>query len=192
MKALRRAVRRALANPIARMIGGAQAALAERADRDAVVLDLERQFQRNEFDCGAAAPFAILRYYRKGRSLDATFDALGTSEEDGTSEGAIFRLFRARGLRPMIKVRATLRDLRAGLDVGSPALVSVNGEKHWSVVYGYSRERIWVADPSAYQCFLRQAIPTADFRARWDRWAIIVGPSPPRRRRPPTPVRKPR
>lgn len=176
-----RAVRRSL-NPIARWVGGLQADLAMRADPRAVVLDLERQLQRNEYECGAAGPFAILRYHGRGRSLDATARLLGTSEEDGTPEGPIIRLFCARGLRPVVKARCTLRDLRAGIDAGAPALVIVNDESHWSVVYGYSRDRMWIADPSAYQSFLRAAIPTAEFRARWDRWAVIVQAGPRRRR----------
>ena len=181
VKQAKRAVRRAL-NPIAKTVGGLQARIAARDPR-AVVLDLERQLQRNEYECGAAGPFAILRYHGKGRSLDATALAVGTTEEDGTSEGPILRLFRARGLRPIVKARATLRDVRAGIDAGAPVLVCVNQETHWSVVYGYSRDRIWLADPSAYQAFAREAITNAEFRERWDnRWAVIVRAGPRRRR----------
>ena len=42
-----------------------------------------------------------------------------------------------------------------------------------SVVYGYSKDKIYLADPSIYQG-VRPGISIERFRQRWDRWAMVV------------------
>lgn len=141
---------------------------------DAILLDVERRPQPDGFSCGVYATLMILEYHGKARSPRAIARALKT-DEDGTRQGPILTLFRQRGLEPIIQARATLRDLRRGIDQGAPSLVSVNDGGHGSVVCGYSRGTICLADPSIYQG-LRRGISVERFRKRWDRWAMDVNP----------------
>lgn len=140
-------------------------------DRDAALLDVRRSIQLDSYSCGVQSAYMILRYYGRGRSRTATERALGT-DEDGTSTARLLALFRKRRLKPVIKARATLADLRRGIDEHAPALVSLDDGGHWAVVYGYGRGTVYVADPSARR--LRVAVPTPVFRRRWDHWAMIV------------------
>ena len=144
----------------------------EARDDDAVLLDVRRSVQADGFSCGAQSALMILRYHGKGRSIDATMRALDT-DEDGTSTGPLLKLFRQRGLKPVIKARATIADLRCGIENGAPSLVSLDDESHWGVVYGYSATRIYLGDPSIRKT-LRVGLTVRAFRARWDRYAVVV------------------
>ncbi len=148
--------------------------LEERLARDAVLLDVERSIQTDGYSCGAQSAFVILRHFSRARSIAAVTRAAKT-DEDGTSTRALLALFRKRGLKPVINARATVRDLRRAIDGGAPALVSMDDECHWAVVYGHSCGRVFVADPSIRKT-LRVGLSVEAFRARWDRWAMIVRP----------------
>lgn len=154
-----------------RIAGWAQS-IEESFARDAVVLDIERSVQLDSFSCGAQVAYMCLAYHRKARSIAAVTRALDTDEE-GTSTRSLLTLFRGRGLKPIVKARATLVDLRTTIDAGAPLIVSMDAESHWSVVYGYGSGRWFVADPSIRKT-LRVGLSTEVFRARWDRWAMIV------------------
>ena len=140
---------------------------------DATLLDIGRSLQLDSYSCGAQSAFMILRYYGKARSPAAVARALGTNEENGTSGEAIRSLFRQRGLRSVVRSKATLRDLKEAIDAEAPALVSLDDEGHWGVVYGYSRQKVYLADPSIRRSW-RVACAKDAFRERWDRWAMIV------------------
>lgn len=140
-------------------------------DSGAVILDVRRSLQLDSFSCGAQSAYMNLRYYGRGRSPVAVGRALGTNE-DGTATGPIRDLFRGRGLTPVINGRARLRHLIAAIDVGAPALVSLADGGHWGVVYGYSTEKIYLADPSMKR--LRVGVSRRAFLDRWDHWAMVV------------------
>jgi len=149
---------------------------AQRADEafsdDAVLLDVERSVQLDGWSCGAQSGYMLLRYFGKARSLDATARALRT-DEDGTSEASLLRLFRQRQLRVRVRKRATLRDLRGGIDRDAPSLVSMDDGGHWAIVYGYSASKIFVADPSLLRS-VGVGFAVSAFENRWDHWAAIV------------------
>ena len=152
--------------------GWVQAVDESRADDEAVLLDIKRSVQADDWSCGAQSAFMILRYFGKARSVTAVVQALGT-DRDGTSVRQLLDLFRRRRLRPVIMPEATPADLRRGIDEGAPAVVSLDDGGHWGVVYGYAPDTIYLADPSLRRAF-RVAGSTESFCRRWDRWAMVV------------------
>ena len=153
-------------------VAGWVQSIEEGAAGDAVLLDVDRSIQVDGYSCGAQSAFMILRYFNKARSIAAVTRALGTNE-GGTSTKALLTLFRKRGLKPVINAQATLADLRRAIDREMPALVSLDDEAHWGAVYGYSPGKIFVADLSLRKS-VRVGLSIEAFRARWDRWAMIV------------------
>lgn len=139
---------------------------------DAVLLDVRRSIQMDGWSCGLQSAVMVLRCHDKRHDIAAIQPVLGT-DEDGTSVGALLRLFRGRGLKPEIKAEATIRDLRSGIDTGAPSIVSLDNEAHWGVVYGYSSTKIYLADPSILRT-VRVGLSRERFRRRWDRWAMLV------------------
>lgn len=153
-------------------VAGWAQSIDESRDDDAVLLDVSRSVQADGFSCGAQSALMILRCHGKGRSIDATIRALST-DEGGTRTGALLKLFRQRGLKPVIKAHATLRDLKRGIDDKAPSIVSLDDEAHWGVVYGYSSTRVYLADPSIRNA-IGVGLSCARFGRRWDRWAMLV------------------
>lgn len=143
------------------------------ADSDAVILeDFPRPVQGDPFTCGVQATFAVLRWFGRARSPSAVIKALGTTS-DGTDEHQIRRVLRARGLHVRVLPRAGVDDLRRAIHADSPAIVLMDDESHWAVVYGYDDGGFYVAD-SAVARAARVRQSSDDFRSRWDRWAMVV------------------
>ena len=153
-------------------VAGWAQSIDEAFSGDAVLHDVDRSIQVDGYSCGAQSAYMILRYFGRARSIAAVTRALGTNE-DGTSTKALLALFRKRGLKPMINANATLDVLRGAIDDEAPALVSLDDEAHWGEVYGYSSGKVFVADPSIRKS-VRVGLSVEAFRARWDRWAMIV------------------
>lgn len=146
--------------------------LDERRDEHAALLDVRRSVQVTTFTCGSESAYMVLRFHGKARSMNAVRRALDT-DRDGTSTASLLQLFRRRGLKPVIRARATLDDLRRGIVDGAPSIVSLDEASHWGVVYGVSATRVYLADPSLLRSF-RVAVPTDRFLERWDCWAMTV------------------
>ena len=129
-------------------------ALAEKAKSieewlapDLVLLeDFPRSLQMDEYSCGAQAAFAVLKYYGKARSIKNVTRELG-STSDGTDSGQLRRLFKRRGLRPVVLKKPTIKSLKKEINAGNPVIVSLDTD-HWAPVYGYGRGCIFVADPA--------------------------------------------
>ena len=151
---------------------GAVQRVDEAFSNNAVLLDVERSIQLDGWSCGAQSGYMLLRHFGKARSVDATARALGTDEE-GTSESSLLRLFRQRRLEVRVRKRATLSDLRRGIDRDALSLVSMDDGSHWAIVYGYSVGKIFVADPSLLKS-VGVGLTVGDFEHRWDHWAAIV------------------
>jgi ABC-type bacteriocin/lantibiotic exporter with double-glycine peptidase domain len=142
---------------------------------DAILLPrFARSIQVDGWSCGAQSAYMILKYHRKARSIKNVHKELGTNE-DGTSEDALKRLFRKRGLSVYEFKNPTLAKLENAIDRRSPILIHVSTRKidHWAVVYGYDKGHIWVADPSLKRPLCRQT--RASFRSRWKGYGIVVG-----------------
>jgi ABC-type bacteriocin/lantibiotic exporter with double-glycine peptidase domain len=147
----------------------------EQLYRDAVILPhFPRSIQLDGYSCGAKSTYIVLRYFGK-RCSPATVEAeLGTTWE-GTSKSDIKRVLRKRGLKVVECSRMNLRELRSAIDAGSPVLVSLYENWHYSVVYGYSGRHIFVMNPSlgsmgAVKC----AVRLVEWRRIFDGWGIVV------------------
>lgn len=143
-----------------------------RHDDGAVVLPLERVVQLDGYSCGVQSAYMVLRYHGRARSINGVLRQLDTGT-DGTSAAALTRLFRARGLTVGMHRRARFVDIERRIDAGTPLVVSLYDGGHWVVVYGYSRQHVYVADPLCTRASV--VVPRARFRAKWDRWVMAVG-----------------
>lgn len=163
--------------------------LASRAQRleeafypDAVLLrGFPRLLQLDRYSCAVQSACMILRYFRKGMPIRRIESELGTTAEDGTSRTQLTRLLVRRNLKVETVNRCTHQKLRDAIDSKAPVLVFVD-QDHCAVLYGYFRGTFFVADPALNRAAL-VAHSTAQFRARWDRVAIIVRRRPAKRRK---------
>jgi ABC-type bacteriocin/lantibiotic exporter with double-glycine peptidase domain len=145
----------------------------EEWDLSAVVLKgVRRSLQLDRYSCGVQCTKVILGYFGRCLSIESIERRLGTDEE-GTSISAIRQLMKSRGLTTTICVDATIRDVKRAIDSGQPVLVSLSGSKHWAVVYGYSREAVFVADSSITKNLWCRVSKTR-FHRQWDRWMMSV------------------
>jgi len=62
-----------------------------------VIKGIRRSIQMDNFSCGAHCTYMIVNYYNKKMSLGKIIKQLRT-DENGTSEKAIFSLFKKKGL----------------------------------------------------------------------------------------------
>jgi ABC-type bacteriocin/lantibiotic exporter with double-glycine peptidase domain len=133
-----------------------------------------RSIQLDGYSCGAKSTYIILRYFGKRCSAVSVETELGTTGE-GTSKSDIKRVLRKRGLKIVECSRMNFRDLKSAIDAGSPVLVSLYDNWHYSVVYGYSGRQIFVMNPSLGSMgAIRCAIRLAEWQRIFDRWGIVV------------------
>jgi predicted double-glycine peptidase len=97
-----------------------------------------RKLQADTFSCGAQGALAVARMLRR----------LGTDDE-GTTDAALRRLFRRYGFRGRPVTEGARSDLDRAIDDGSPVIVSVDRRSpHCAIVYGIGPGRVYIADPS--------------------------------------------
>jgi|WetSurMetagenome_2_1015567.scaffolds.fasta_scaffold197464_2 ABC-type bacteriocin/lantibiotic exporter with double-glycine peptidase domain len=147
----------------------------EHAEEATVLIEgMERSIQLDRHSCGAQSIFMVLKHFGKARSFDAVKKALGT-DADGTSQTAMIRLLRARGLRVSELTDNSVRAIERSIGRGSPiiAWMGRGAENHRVVLYGYSRSHIWILDPSPKNT-LGVRITRSQFRRRWGQYAIAV------------------
>jgi hypothetical protein len=130
-----------------------------------------RPVQGDDFSCGAQVAFAIAAFYGRARSVSAVMKALGTTTE-GTDSGQLAAFFRARDLRARAIASASMEELRSAIRAGAPVIVSMDGD-HWAAVYGFERGAVYLADPALNRS-PRVRILSAEFRRRWNGWAMVV------------------
>jgi ABC-type bacteriocin/lantibiotic exporter with double-glycine peptidase domain len=145
---------------------------------DAITLpDFPRSIQLDDYSCGAKVVYCILQYYDKQCTLDSVERLLKT-DEDGTSVSDIKRVLNRYGLVCRTLRKPGLRDLKAAIDDDCPVLVSLYDGSHYAVIYGYSSSHIFVSNPSLNVLTgygsIRCAIPNAEFRKVWDKWAVVL------------------
>ena len=145
---------------------------------DAVTLPgFPRSIQLDDYSCGAKAVYCILQYFNKQCTPGSVEKQLQT-DEDGTDVSDIKRVFRRYPLNCRTLRNPGIQDLKTAIDNECPILITLNDGEHYAVVYGYSLSHIFVSNPSlnilnGYGS-IRCAIPNAEFRKIWDRWAVIV------------------
>lgn len=144
--------------------------------------DFPQRYQLDDYSCGSRSTQMVLDYYGRPMGYRAIKEELGT-DEDGTSMAPIARLLRARGLAVTQYPRMQLRDLERCLRRGI-VIVQVDGD-HVAVVHDIDERHVYIADPSPSRCNTARQM-RARFRARWDRWGMVIvdrdngRPTPPR------------
>ncbi len=137
-----------------------------------ILSGFRRSLQLDEYSCGVQSVYMILNYYDIDYKHKKLEKKLGTTE-DGTDLKSIRALFKKHGLKTKIITNATLRDIKKAISEGFPILISVFEGEHWSTVYGYSDENIYIADPSVIKN-IQVKISKPKFKEQWDRWIMIV------------------
>jgi ABC-type bacteriocin/lantibiotic exporter with double-glycine peptidase domain len=132
-----------------------------------------RSIQLDGYSCGAKSTYIVLKYFGK-RCSPATVEAeLGTTWE-GTSKSDIKRVLRKHRLEVVVHSRMNLRDLKSAINAGSPVLVSLYENWHYSVAYGYSGRHVFVMNPSLGSMgSVNCAVRLAEWHRIFDRWGIV-------------------
>ncbi len=143
----------------------------ERIRSAIVIRGMRRSIQMDNFSCGAHCTYMIVNYYNKKMSLGKIIKQLRT-DENGTSEKAIFSLFKKKGLSVYEKWNASRKDIKKAVDNGFPILISMH-QDHWSIIYGYTKTGIFILDPSLGYIF--NEWNWKEFLKVWDdRWIAVV------------------
>ena len=155
----------------------AAARIEESAYPHAVILpDFPRSIQLDGYSCGAKSVYTILKYFGKRCTPQGVERALHT-DEYGTAVWDIKRVLKKLGLKSRTLRKPGLRDLKAAIVAGCPVLITTWQAEHYSVVYGYSDSKIFIANPSIDVSGVGRlscAVPKAEFRRAWDRYGIVV------------------
>ncbi len=141
-------------------------------DTNCHILNIDRSLQLDSYSCGVQSTFVILKYYGKARSVKYVEKLLGT-DKDGTSETAIYKLFRKRGLKVSLRKTATFSTIKDSIsNYEAPFLTTIYNYEHYIVVYGFSDSYIYVLDPLIKHPFVRWN--KKKFKDRWDSWGAII------------------
>lgn len=123
-----------------------------------VVLPIKPVVQQNHYECGVACVGTILKTIGLKYNHERVKKHLGTNREYGTLPVRIAGYLGSRKVDYKEKHRASLDDLERNLRRGRLCLVAYQawGNKkyfetlesgHYSVVFGYEKDYLWLADP---------------------------------------------
>jgi len=158
---------KAILETVARGLGGLH------AGQDDVRLDIRPRLQLDDYSCGLQSLASILDYYDYAVDLDELADDIGLTE-DGCDEDQIRRAIRAYGLKHRSMSRMSLAKIQQCIDDGEPILVAPNNG-HWSVLYGYGEDSVYIMDPRVKQTFGRAGKNNLEqFLGSWNKWGIAV------------------
>ncbi|MBI4678438.1 MAG: C39 family peptidase [Elusimicrobia bacterium] len=144
--------------------------------------------QATDYTCGVAALQSVLGWFGMDLREDELAKELKPDPQEGTDFRRMAKAAEARGLAVSVRKDATLSELRAALDQGKPAILSVQawagspgaegpraGGKvdyavdwkngHYVVAIGYDAKDFYFMDPSLLGHY--GAIPAAELPARW-------------------------
>ncbi len=171
------------------------------------IINLHIVRQTFDYDCGAKALQVVMAYYGLDIREDKLLKELGTGPE-GTRVERMIAAARRRGFDVEAHDRWQLRDLKARLDAGHPAIVLLqawadrymtlkdwqqdNHDGHYAVLIGYSKQVLLFEDPSSFR---RTWLRITEFMARWhdydsaagrqyERFAMLLRGRPPARQAP--------
>jgi len=160
-----------------------------RVGADDVVLNFPVNVQFDGYSCGYQSLSSILRYYEVDCEGAEVKELMGLTE-DGSDEDGIRRVLRRQRLGWRTFETGTHRRLHGAIDRGHPVLVAVNNDNHWSVVFGYGPEHLFVMDPSIGRALRHLGKVQRDgFLSRWAGWGMEISP-PSRTRRRVAPARE--
>ena len=146
--------------------------------------------QYGGYTCGTTCVQMLMNWlepYQADLNLTAYEEALGTTEEAGTSPDAILAFFEENDVRVIAREKQTTDDLIAALDRGHPVLVCIQAwgadgyntqdpsdadtylaEGHWVICVGYQKKIdgnvFYFNDPA---CVGYGLMREADFNRRW-------------------------
>lgn len=138
-----------------------------------VVLNVRPRVQLDHYSCGAQSLASILDYYDYEVDEDEVAEAIRLTR-NGVDEHDIRAGIRAYGLRHRSMRRMKFADIQRCIDKEQPILVAPQ-DSHWSVIYGYGDDSIYVMDPSLGRAFYyagRRELSA--FLQTWNRWGIAV------------------
>ncbi|MFA6318520.1 MAG: C39 family peptidase, partial [Elusimicrobiota bacterium] len=144
--------------------------------KGALLLPLTRQ--ATPYTCGAAALQSVLRYYGEEVREDRLSAELGADPEEGTRFWSILEAALRRGIGAEAFLDASLADLKAALDRGSPVIVAFQAwadpptdyaedwdDGHYAVAVGYDAKNLYFMDPSTLGNYTY--VPAEEFVRRW-------------------------
>jgi ABC-type bacteriocin/lantibiotic exporter with double-glycine peptidase domain len=140
---------------------------------DDVVLNIKPFVQLDDYSCGVQSLSSVLEYFGNDVDEDEVAEAAGLSR-DGVDEWGIRSAIRQYGLRHRTMRRMKLADIQRCIDKDQPIIVAPQ-DTHWSVIYGYGEDSIYVMDPSLKKAFYfagRREL--GRFLDNWNRWGIAV------------------
>ena len=167
-----------------------QSLYAGRTQDADVLIDIPNLRQYGGYTCGTTCVQMLMNWlepYQADLNLTAYEEALGTTEEAGTSPDAILAFFEENGVRVIAREKRTTDDLIAALDRGHPVLVCIQAwgadgyntqdpsdadtylaEGHWVICVGYQKKIdgnvFYFNDPA---CVGYGLMRDEDFNRRW-------------------------
>ena len=140
--------------------------------RDALPVPLTPQ--DTDYSCGAAAVLACLRYYGVdgGMNEGELYDALGTTDENGTAPTIMADVLNQFGLGANYRNDISLDDLRAAVSERVPVILDIQAvvtdddewHGHYVVLIALDKARVYFMDPAA-GAYLFQ--PLDEFERAW-------------------------
>jgi hypothetical protein len=172
-KLVARSAKETLKRTIETATGPIQKAEEALAPSGTVLLPVRRFLQVDGYSCGVQCTAMALSCFDLPIDLRRLERELGTTEDDGTNQGAIRRVLKKHGCATRQFDAGRLRDLRGHIDRGEPIIACVDDDRHWLVVYGYGPDLVFVCDPNPLNG-LMGGLDRREFRRRWDGYGIAV------------------
>jgi ABC-type bacteriocin/lantibiotic exporter with double-glycine peptidase domain len=148
--------------------------IEEFLDSSPICLDIKKSVQLDRFSCGIHSAFMILNYLNKVKYLREINYNTELLKKDGIDTEPLLNIIRSFSCSFKVNSNAFLSDIAKAVNDKKPILISVDDGEHWVVVYGYSKNCVYVLDPSplsAIKC--RWNVKT--FLKRWDEnWIAVV------------------
>jgi len=151
------------------------ARMEEHVHTDATILpNFPRSIQLDYYSCGAKSAYMVLKYFGKRCTHKSVERRLGTTIE-GTSRADIVRVLRKNRLKVQVNTDISINDLKKAINAGSPVLVSLYDNWHYSVVYGISDTHVFVMNPSLGEMgSIKVAVNKSEWRKIFDLWGLII------------------
>lgn len=134
----------------------------------------QRSIQLDSYSCGVHSVAMILHHLGDRTPFRKLRKELACSPENGTTVNAMLRAFRTRGFSVRRECQMSIRSLKKELEQKNLVLAHVDGN-HFVVVHDFTKEHIFVADPSLVRLLGPKQTQGA-FRKRWASWGLIVRP----------------
>jgi hypothetical protein len=129
--------------------------------------------QTNSYCCGAVAAVMVARYFHPKMEFGTVYDVVAPVPETGAGSGQVARALRSCGLRVTTRRNLHFGDVCQAIDAGYPLMVVIRNpgadDRHWVVVYGYSRtpDHLYIAN-NGLPFFTSNRVAKGDFGRLWD------------------------